>query len=114
MSGSLPSGRYLRWRVGPYPSARVQTARIGSTCTVIFELIDAATKRLVPAAGLAASYRRPRLSGYATQTVPLIPTLLRPGCWEVRFIGEMLGIAEVQGVTFGPFPETDTAKILIV
>lgn len=111
MSGSLPPGRQLRWRVGRYPSARRQTAQIGSTCTVIFELVDTATGLLVPADGLSAICWRPRLGGFASRAVPLFPVLLAPGRWQADFEAEMTGLHAVPGVTIGAGREAVTAYI---
>lgn len=111
MSGSLPAGRRLQWRVGAYPSARRPREPVGSVVTVIFELRDTQAGALVPAPGLSAIAWRPRLGGFAEQAVPLSPVLLQPGQWQVDFETEMTGTYSVQAVSLGPSAETITATI---
>lgn len=113
MSVSLaPSGRVLRWRVGPYFSARRVEEWAGSTCSIIFELLDTHTRALVPADGLSVIYIRPRpLGDPPLVEVPVPALLLRPGRWQVDVPLEIPGRYDIDAITIGARPETCIAKI---
>lgn len=115
MSGSTLPGRHLRWRMGMAPVLRPQPVPVGSTVTIIFELIDNVTGEIVDAEGLGAIGRRPELGGYADYSYPLSPARLGVGTWRVASRTDMTGPLVIQATTFGDdAPVTCDAIIPIV
>lgn len=114
MSGTLPSGRYLRSRVGPVVSPRRQQFRLLSTITVIFELMDRQTGQLVSAAGFSAIAYRPNAADFGTQIAPATIVSLGPGQWEVSCPSEMLGEYTIFATALGSTVATHTAIIDVI
>ena len=115
MSGTtLPAGRRLLWRVGPYWNERKPEFSIGSTITVTFELVDRQTLQRVSALGFSCLAYRPRRADFDTQLAPTSFSKIAEGAWEVLCEAEMPGIYVIYGIAFGPIVAAASARISVI